>query len=578
MVNISSYFNVFIAQKKYLFTVSLLIFACAVLFFAHLQKGDLSGESEGNYAEIPREMLQTGDWVIPQLNFVPYLEKPPLFYWLTAMTYCVLGLNAFAARFWSALPALLLVLMVFAFVRRARGASQDGLRATTQATQTALILATSAGMIAMARISYMDMLLCLCTAGALFCFYLGEDTGRRGWYLGFFAAAGLAVLTKGLIGVVLPALAIFFYLLAQRRFSTLKQWPWGWGLLLFFAITVPWHVMAGLRNDRFTWFYFVNEHWLRFLGRRMPKDYYGGSFYYQFLRVLLLFFPWSLWIPLLTMGKAREFWRDKLNRFLISWFLAFLFFYTVSKAKANYYMMPALPALAMLVGTAMGDAFQNVSKRRAWLAAVGAILLTSTGFYALLAIFPYPILKKMAPGSYAFLLSASFCLTGCLLGALVAAWRGRANRSFGFVVAGVMVATFLTFAQEQLFERRGSVLPLVRLIQGNEGADTLVVLRGPFEKDSHLAFYRGKRFTIVSDQGDVGGDLDFGSRFPASKPYFLQWPDFLRRFGGPEKILYVTTKEDDYGELRGNHPTKCRLIGRIAYRLLISNFPPKAFR
>lgn len=567
------------SEKKVLFAgwmaIALVFCASILLFFAHLERGNLASESEGNYAEIPREMLQSGDWVIPHLNYVPYLEKPPLFYWLTALTYKIIGVNVFAARFWSALPALLLVMSVFFFVRHVRG--------ETEALLSALILASSVGMIAMARTSYMDMLLCFFTAWTFFCFYLGVGEARRIlgprgriYFLLAFVSLALAVLTKGLIGIVLPCGGIFLYLLLQKRWTLLKRIPWLLGIALFLAITVPWHVLAAMRNERFTWFYFINEHWLRFLGTRTPKDYYEGPFYYQFLRVLFLFLPWSPLLPFVVFGKLRERIRDPWTCFLFCWIAVFLLFYSISKAKANYYMLPALPALAMLLGSGLRIDVWERWKGRVWQSLIGLYLIASLIIYGLLVFYPHPLLKKLAPGAFPYLFAATFVLAACLLGSLILARRQRWLPSFGFLVAAITLTCTCLFAHEQIFERRGSIRPLIHTLESNEDPETMVVLRGPYERESALAFYRGKRCFIVSDQGDVGGDLDFGARLPENQQYFIQWPDFLRRFGGQEKILYVTSRDSDYGQLCGNHGHKCRLIGRIADRLLIANHASKS--
>ncbi len=561
--------------------LAIALLAGFLLFFANLHKGDLWEESEGNYAEIPREMLELGDWVIPHLNYVPYLEKPPLFYWLTAGAYKTFGPSVFTARLWSALPALLLVLSVFAFLTLLR-ARQDGLIA-------ALILATSIGMIAMARISYMDMLLCLCTAGAFMGFYLAlwtQGRPKKIWFLFSVIALGLAVLTKGLIGLLLPAMGIGLYLVLQKIWGsernpsmTLKGFPWILGIFLFLALVLPWHLAAGAKNPKFYWFYFINEHWLRFLGQRMPKDYYGGPFYYQFLRTLLLFLPWSLFLPIVFWKRTKELLRDPLTGFLAAWFLAFLLFYSLSKAKANYYMMGAMPALAMLLGLSIQDTLSSrLSSKRLWLMGTALVSLASLAFYVLMVLHPYPVLKKFAPGSCPLLLSSSFLLSVLALCSFFMARGAQWKKSFGFLVAGMVLSSSVLFSRGQIFDRRGSVLPLVELIAANEGSDTWVVLRGTFEKNSPLAFYRQKGFTIVSDQGDVGGDLDFGARFLENKGRFIQWADFLQRFGGPEKILYITWRDADCPELQGNHPDKYHWIGTIAQRSLVSNFPPKTFQ
>ncbi len=555
-------------NENSLFAALALILASCILYFAFLGRGDLAGHSEGNYAEIPREMLESGEWVLPHLNYVPYLEKPPLFYWLTALTYAAFEPSAFAARFWSALPALLLVLAVYVFMRRIRGREP--------ALLAALMLATSIGMIAMARISYMDMLLCLMTAGALMAFYLGLEAGEgRGklWFLLFFAGLAGATLTKGLIGIVLPVAAIALYLLVYRQWSVLRRIPWFAGLGVFLVLALPWHVLASIKHENFTWYYFVNEHWLRFLGKRLPKDYYAGAFYYQALRALFLFLPWTLFlIP--AMRKVKDMLREPSQGYWLCWFAVFLGFYTLCKAKANYYMMPALPALAMLLAANMRRTLWEWKSGLLWRCGVGVLLMAAAVLFVFLTVFPYPVLKKLAPGSYPYLWGTILVLaSGLLISFMYAAMR-RWTASFYAMAAGIVLATLPVHAQEQMFERRGSVQDLIRLVEANADGDTLLVLRGRYEENSLLSFYLKRRVIIVSDQGDVGGDLDYGARIAEHRPYFLQWNDFLQRFGGKDKILFITLKEADYAELLGNHPSKTRLITRSGYRVLIANHPP----
>jgi len=219
------------------------------LFFYGLGHAPLIDPDEGRYAEIPREMLERGDLITPTLNYVNYFEKPPLLYWLNAGSMKLLGQNEFAARFPSALAGLLTVLVTYVAGRRLMD-RRSGLIG-------AFMLGSSTGFLFQSRIILTDMLLTLCLSTALFCFLLAtqsQEKRRPFFYRLFFIFCALAVLTKGLIGIVLPAGIIFFYLLLGRRWHILPEIPWGSGLCLFLLVAAPWFVLVSLKNPEFPHF------------------------------------------------------------------------------------------------------------------------------------------------------------------------------------------------------------------------------------------------------------------------------------------------------------------------------------
>lgn len=320
----------------------------AVLLFWRLGAAPLLEPDEGRYTEIPREMLATGDLGTPRLDGVLYFEKPPLYYWLNAASIRVFGLNEFAARFWSAVFGLLGVLLTWRL-----GVAVGGRRAGLVA---AAVLGTSPLYVALGRLATLDMtlsfFLTLTLAGFWFAHLEGERRRARLWWHGAFLAAALAVLAKGLIGVVIPAAIVLLYLLATGRWRVLARVPWFSGVPLFLVVSAPWHVLAAARNPDFLWFYFVHEHVLRFatpIAERQEPLWY-------FAAVLALgCVPWSGLFPsVLRMVRWREVRSALAERpevtFLLLWSGFVFAFFSASQSKLIPYILPALPPLAVLVG------------------------------------------------------------------------------------------------------------------------------------------------------------------------------------------------------------------------------------
>ena len=351
-------------RKSWMFGVAALL--CTVLWFALLAQRPLFDPDEGRYAEIPREMmLSGGDWVIPHLNGIVYLEKPPLQYWLTALAFRAFGLNEFAARLCTGVAGYLSLAAVFLLGRKLWGFAA-GVRA-------ALFSAASTLFVLLGHQLTLDMLLSFWLTAALGCFLMaqarGEGTGhRRAWMLGCWAAMAFALLTKGLIGVLIPAAALGAYVLWQRDWPLLRRLHLRWGLPLFAAVAAPWFVLAARANGQFLEFFFVREHLLRFL---TPIEHRTE--------------PWWFFVPVLTVGimpwlpqaaraltappgarAAREF--DPL-RLLWVWCVFVLVFFSLSDSKLIPYILPAVPALALLCA----GRCESVSESRGSLLA-GALL------------------------------------------------------------------------------------------------------------------------------------------------------------------------------------------------------------
>ncbi len=329
------------------------IWFCGLLGFRPYANPD-----EGRYTEIPREMAASGDFVTPRLNGVKYFEKPPLMYWLSALTFKAFGLNPFTARLWCALFAILGVLLTYTTARCLHG-REAGIA-------SAVVLGTSLLYYVLGQIIILDMAVAVSLSGTLFAFILAmrEPAGRKrlAWFLTFYTFMALATLTKGLIGILLPGAVIFLWVLLLNRWRAL--WPFYpiLGTLLLLAITAPWHVLAALANHSdikehdFTWFYFIHEHFLRFT-TQIHKRYEPWWF---FLPVLIAgLFPWTFfaWQALrqaLTGGwKART--RNPETWFFVIWIAFVMVFFSKSQSKLVPYILPVFPAAAVLLGKYVRD-------------------------------------------------------------------------------------------------------------------------------------------------------------------------------------------------------------------------------
>jgi 4-amino-4-deoxy-L-arabinose transferase-like glycosyltransferase len=321
--------------------------AATLLWFGLLAHRPLYDPDEGRYAEIPREMATGGDWVVPHLDGLVYLEKPPLQYWLTALTFRWFGQSEFTARLWTGIAGYCSLGLVFFAGYRLWGV-RTGLKAL-------LLSLASSLFVLLGHQSTLDMVLCTCLLACLTCFLMGESqaaaraSGSAGaWMLGCWAAMALSVLAKGLIGVLIPGSTLIIYALWRRDAGVLGRLNVRLGLPLFALIAAPWFVMAARANGAFLQFFFIREHFQRFLtpieNRTEPWWYFAAvlgvgilPWLPQALRALLQ--PLRASIPRPGFDPARVLW---------IWCVFVLVFFSASNAKLIPYILPAIPALALL--------------------------------------------------------------------------------------------------------------------------------------------------------------------------------------------------------------------------------------
>ena len=322
----------------------LLAALAALLWFGTLGYRDLIHPDEGRYAEIAREMLVSGDWISPRLNGILYFEKPPLQYWATTVSFALFGLNEFAARLWPAIMGAVGVLGVWWVARRTLGGRV--------ALYAACVLASSAWWIANSHFLNLDTgVAAFMTLAMLGFWWAQRDEAsarerRLGMY-GAWAAMALAVLSKGLIGIVLPAAVLVAYSLVARDFAVWRRMHWLGGIALFLAIAAPWFVAVSMRNPDFARFFFVHEHFERFLTtthRRTEPAWF-------FVPVLVIgLMPWASLLPAaLALGWRRQPGRFQPHRLLLPSAVLIFVFFSLSASHLPSYILPVFPALALLI-------------------------------------------------------------------------------------------------------------------------------------------------------------------------------------------------------------------------------------
>ncbi len=299
------------------------------------------GYTEGIYSEIAREMLGHGHWIVPHLDGAPYIEKPPLLYWLEAVFFILFGTHVWAARLVSVLAGLGACLFIWNALRR--------IIPKRAATCAVLILASSPGWILMAHVATFDMLLAATTSSSLIAFFIALEGGNRRWAgLGWVAAA-LAFLAKGPVGPVLVALVLAGWLIVGRRPGSLRRLFSPFGITGFILLAGGWSLFASLRQPGFLYQFFWVEQFGRFLGTRIPNDYSSGPWWYYLPWIFTGTFPWCLAVLLMHNRLSRGLPRGhrRLSDFGLLWMVVVVLFFSFSRDKAAQYLLPALPGLAI---------------------------------------------------------------------------------------------------------------------------------------------------------------------------------------------------------------------------------------
>lgn len=496
----------------------------AVLYLWHLGCYGLIDPDEGRYADVPREMLASGDFITPHLNGVEFFDKPALQYWAEAFFMAVFGPNEFAARLFPALCALGGIAVSYRL-----GCEMFGRRTGIRA---AVMLASSILYFIIGSINILDMAVSFFITLAMASYYLfsvREGRAAQKYLCLFYAAMALGVLTKGLIALVLPGIIIALYIVLTKQYSLLRRSVSLPGLLIFAAVAVPWFYLVCRDNPDFFYYFFIEEHFLRYATRM----YNRFQPWYFFLPCLILgVFPWTGYM----LASLKKIFKNPFNLprsqiYLLLWTGVIFLFYSASSSKLVPYIVPCIAPLILLTASKLDDLVVlkpgiiiNSIASLIFLAAF-IIAAVSTDFIevdelvhsglpllAILTITPALTLRFCSQKKYAAALKTS-------------------------LIAGLLLCF--------------SLQPLISAVAGHRtGKDTAqivsqwksddTVLIGYKDHLRSLPFYTGSRIMLYS----CLGELEFGSKHPDGQGWFLNDPNELRRIwqSNPDVIIVIPKK------------------------------------
>jgi 4-amino-4-deoxy-L-arabinose transferase-like glycosyltransferase len=562
------------------YEIALLVVAVIVFFGCIISPPGLMDDVDAVHGQMARNMVASGDWVIPHLDGVPYIEKAPLPYWLIAICYLILGVHDWVARIPTAVGA---VLLCFATARY--GAWAFGRRAGFYA---GLALSTSIGLFLFTRILIPDVILTLTVCLCFMAFQRvlnedGEELNPRYWAVILGISLGVGVLLKGLIALVVPIGGALVYLALTRQLFSRDTWrrlrPVSVGLI-FLLIAAPWHVLATLRMPPyfnfsmhsgpgeyhgFFWFYFINEHVLRFLNLRYPRDYNTVPRLAFWLLNLLWLFPWSAYLPATVKLGYKPVGRAGRTRLLALCWAGFLLLFFTFSTTQEYYSMPMYPALALLLGCAMDYEKKDYGERdyeekdqagmglQKKLVTLGTRVLAIISGVAAMVIVAILFAVRNVPAtgdissalqqhpesytlslghlgdltlqSFAYLRAPLLLAGVAFLAGAAGAWlKGRR----AFIAFAVMMVLFLHASRMALvvFDPYLSSRPLAEAL--NHSPEGRLIVDGAYYPFSSVLFYSNRNALLLNGRMN---NLEYGSYAPGAAQVFIDDAEFVRVWG-----------------------------------------------
>jgi 4-amino-4-deoxy-L-arabinose transferase-like glycosyltransferase len=579
-----------------------LLFAAAIFIGCIISPPSLMDDVDAVQAQIARNMVTSGDWVIARLDGVPYLEKSPMIYWLMGISYKLFGFHDWAARVPVACAAVLLAWVVFLYGRWAFGTEAGSL--------AGMVVGTSIGLFLFTRIQIPDVMLTLVICAGFWAFQRATDKDEpasRQWAALFWVLLGLGLLIKGLIAVVVPAGGIFVYLVATRQLFARSVWKrihLFTGIFVCLAIAAPWHVIAAMRMPPlfdftmhsgpggyhgFFWFYFINEHLLRFLNLRYPRDYNTVPRLAFWGLHLLWLFPWSVYLPAVAKLNFKPRDRAGQTRLLaVCWTGFLLLFFTFSTTQ-EYYSMPVYPALALLIGGAMDTDSEWSRVGTRVLGGIAALCTVLIGILLFLvrnlpapgdisqALQQHPEVYTLSLGhmgdltiqSFAYL-RAPLVLAGIAFAfGTAACWLMRNRRAY--LAIAVMMVFFFHAARMALvvFDPYLSSRPLAEALK--QAPHGRLILNGEYYSFSSVFFYANRDALLWNGRFD---NLEYGSYAPGSPNVFIDDSNFTGLWNSRQRY-FVLSDSEGLAHLKKIAAEQLHLVAESGGKTLYSNLPPQ---
>lgn len=526
----------------------------------------LNTPDEGRYAEIAREMLTNGNYITPYLNHLVFFDKPPLMYWLMAASMNIFGVGIWAVRLIPALFALLGCLMTFFTCHQ--------LYNRRIAWLASIIQATSLLYFALAHYINMDMAIAVLISMSLQSFLLAinqtQKAGRWYLYLAYIFSA-LAVLTKGLIGFVLPVMIIGCWVVYCNQWSQLKKIISPIGFVIFFIIVLPWYILVQQSNPEFFSYFFIFEQFTRFIGHEF-NNVQPVLFYIPI--ILLGMLPWTVFtVPALKFSWPK--WSNRIKEknamLLLLWVIVITIFFSIPQSKISSYILPIFPALAMLTAVYINHIWDRKKTWHIILAINLAIylILIAVLFYGLKHSLGHFQLTTIKANVYA-IIAVLLCSMGLQVIVKKSLWR-----------LIIIALFFLLFMWAILWDlplvTKDSTKNLTTLLQSKSTSQSIIVSYENYYQD--LAFYLQRKIMVVSDwqnsqlkyQDDSIGQLAWDGQYnPHSQQWLLTKKHFWKLWHS-HKAVYVFLDQDLLTEFNQKAKTKVCILGQEGYIRLVTN-------
>ena len=457
--------------------VTLAFLLGAFLIFGGLGSLPLMVPDEGRNAEVAREMKESGSWLVPTYNGLPYLDKPAFYFKTVALSMSLFGENETGARFSSAVAGFLLLVITFLFARREYG--------TRTGAFAVMVVATSPLFLAFSRLVIFDMMLALFVCGAIF-------AGYRGFWRTSAVCAALATLVKGPVGFLIPVLvlAVYDFRLLKRIFAPVN-------LLIFFGLTLPWFFGVNHYHNDFAYYGLVEESFHRYTTTAFRRT---GPWWYYGPWLLVGMLTWCLLLPesIVAAWRNRRHWSNA-DRLLIVWCIVVILFFSISKSKRPDYILSAIVALGILVARVMNRDAEAQTRR--WSLALGGFCLIATGVVVWLALHPGKIgALRRVPGAdvtHELLAVAAALAIGLVVAAI--AWRRKHSgwTMAAYVGVPALVGT-LGFAALRWYAESKSARALADAMPPLP-ADTIIAGMECFP--TGFPFYRHQFVNVITDDG-----------------------------------------------------------------------------
>lgn len=544
----------------------LLCFALLLICFFSYEMGNrpFASPDEGRYVEIPREMIASGDYITPKLDGLNYFEKPPLLYWMQVGIAKLCGINEYSMRAVIVIFAILGCLSVF-LIGRKRFSNTVGIAAGS-------ILAINLLYYAHSRIIILDLATAILMCGTLWCFYTAfvQKTFKtdKKPIMFMYVFAALTCLAKGLIGIVLPGLVIFLWIIFTNNWRCISKMISFPGIMAFVLIAVPWHVIMAIRHDDFLYKYFVVEHWQRYT-TTIHERYQPVYFFIPIVIVGL--FPWTGFSLVAlkneikkTMGKKSE------AIFFLCWIFGIFAFYSFSNSKLIPYILPIFPPLALITATTLVDSFEHI---HAYDFKCSALLSVFISFGCVVAFLVYkPHIGDLLDDKE-FMLTVDVLIGLLIIESVLMLFayfveKARFHAILVFLFVGMNIMWVINKGAVCYQDiRKPSTRKMAELVRWNKRADDLVYCYNYYYQD--FPVYLRDTVGVVN----FIGELEFGLQSAGGDKngMFLNGDAFWKLWNTTTKRIFLLLSTESYRDVFINKEVKHRILGLDKHFVVIMN-------